>query len=57
MKTVKGKGSGKLVKTMTKEGKRPPKVSKGVANDVHETGPRSAMMPRPTKDTTYRRKG
>ena len=57
MKKVAHKGSGKLVKTMTKEGKRPPKESKGVANDLYSSGPRSAIMPRPTKDTKYTRKG
>ena len=54
---AKNAGSGKLVKTMTKEGKRPPKSSKGVANDLYSSGPRSAIMPRPTKDTKYSRRG
>ena len=31
--------------------KRPPKVSRGVANDVFPAKPRSAIMPPPTTDT------
>jgi hypothetical protein len=32
--------------------KRPPLKKGGVANDVSPTKPRSAVMPRPTKDTS-----
>ena len=35
--------------------RRPPKKKGRIANDVAETGARSAMMPMPTTDTTYRR--
>ena len=57
MKKVWHKGSGGLVKTMAGEAKRPPKEKAGVANDLYQSGARSAVMPRPTKDTKYTRKG
>ena len=57
MRTIRKEGCGGEMKSFAKEAKRPPKVSKGVANDLHTQGPRSAIMPRPTKDTRYTRKG
>jgi hypothetical protein len=61
MKLTRGRGSGSTnagMKDMKADARRPPKVKDGVANDVAPTKPRSAVMPRPTKDTTepYRSK-
>ena len=65
MRTIHKDGCGGEVKSMARQAKRPPPVSKGVANDLYQKGPRSAMMlPRepcslppfswqPTKDTRY----
>jgi hypothetical protein len=55
MRLTRGKGSGSTnagMKDMTSYAKRPPKLKDGVANDVAPTKPRSAVMPRPTKDTS-----
>jgi hypothetical protein len=51
-------GQGGEIGGFAKEAKRPPKKSGGVANDVAQWGPRSAVMPKPTKNTTepYRSK-
>lgn len=57
MRTIRKDGCGGEIKSFAKEARRPPKVSKGVANDLYQKGPRSAVMPRPTKDTRYTRKG
>jgi hypothetical protein len=53
MKTIRKQGSGGFIKEMKGEAARPPKVKAGVANDLYEKGPRSAVMPRPTSDTKY----
>jgi hypothetical protein len=42
---------GKTFKPKGNPAKRPPKVSHGVANDVFQSKPRSAIMPPPTTDT------
>jgi hypothetical protein len=58
MKPSKG-GSGSAnrgEKDMTSFAKRPPKLKGNVANDVTPTKPRSAVMPPPTTDTSYRKK-
>ena len=65
MKTIHKDGCGGEMKgknqsptgLFAKQAKRPPPVSKGVANDLYQKGPRSAQAPRPTKDTGYTRKG
>ena len=44
-------GQGGPVGGFPQMAKRPPTLSKGVANDVSPTKPRSATMPPPTKDT------
>jgi hypothetical protein len=57
-KMSKGQGSANCgAKSMSSYAKRPPKRSGGVANDVAQWAPRSAVMPPPAKDTTYRRGG
>ena len=57
MKTIHKDGCGGEVKGFAKQARRPPPVSKGVANDLYQKGPRSAQAPRPTRDTGYTRKG
>jgi len=57
MKKATNKGSGGELKSFAHLAKRPPKLHKGVANDMASTKPRSATMPAPTKDTKYTRKG
>lgn len=46
-----GYSRGSTFKAPGNPAKRPPKLSKGVANDVYQSAPRSALMPPPTKDT------
>ena len=58
MRLARGKGSGSTncgAKDMPGLAKRPPKLKGNVANDVSPIKPRSAVMPRPTKDTSYTR--
>jgi hypothetical protein len=51
-------GQGGEIGGFSQEAKRPPKKSGKIANDVAQWGPRSAVMPKPTKDTSepYRSK-
>ena len=53
MKMIHKDGCGGEVKGFAKEAKRPGKKVGKVANDVFESAPRSATMPRPTTDTKY----
>jgi hypothetical protein len=49
-------GQGGEIKGFPQEAKQPKKMSGRVANVVAPT-PRDSSMPRPTKDTKYKRKG